>query len=474
MKPFFTEAILKRGKTYFEQNRVFSVNQYDNQTYTGIVLGSEAYHTKITLDEDYQIMSATCDCPYAKEGKHCKHEAALYFAIEDRLPKDDSQYLDVKDCIKTIRMKRRDPFFINYEFTDIYDEYLNNLIDLNDEGKLNISNFQKTIDSLLETTYPKEYVDSIYCMTFECYESLLESDVNIVSTYTWIKENIKYKRYMDIFEYLEPIIYHLNVNQQIDIYQELLKKYNSTEVFNHYVKLVRKNDLDVREYIEKLGMYNGNETAIIEIIRFYIKNNEIKKAKNFYTKKKIYIKSKDGKMKVRSLMTKGHERDYYEYLLNTNSLSYTAGVRSVYGKIKDFYGSCYLDEFMELIEGYYNEYQISNLLCSVNDLKQLCYYILEKKDYRLFEDYSTIIKNYDFEIYLTIALECLKNYSNSRYNSNYFDDNVQEILYELDDLSKVEFIDILKQAYAGKKKYIKLLDQCLEGDENEYDDNIQY
>lgn len=36
MKSFFTETILNRGKAYFEQNRVFSVNQYDNQTYTGI------------------------------------------------------------------------------------------------------------------------------------------------------------------------------------------------------------------------------------------------------------------------------------------------------------------------------------------------------------------------------------------------------------------------------------------------------
>ena len=40
MKSFFTETILNRGKAYFEQNRVFSVNQYDNQTYTGIILGN--------------------------------------------------------------------------------------------------------------------------------------------------------------------------------------------------------------------------------------------------------------------------------------------------------------------------------------------------------------------------------------------------------------------------------------------------
>ena len=97
MSSFFTDTILERGKKYFEQNRVFSVNQKDDQTYTAIVLGSEAYHTKITLDEHYNVMSATCDCPYANEGHHCKHEAALYFAIEERLPKDEKQYIDIND-----------------------------------------------------------------------------------------------------------------------------------------------------------------------------------------------------------------------------------------------------------------------------------------------------------------------------------------------------------------------------------------
>ena len=50
MSSFFTDTILEREKKYFEQNRVFSVNQKDDKTYTAIVLGSEAYHTKITLD----------------------------------------------------------------------------------------------------------------------------------------------------------------------------------------------------------------------------------------------------------------------------------------------------------------------------------------------------------------------------------------------------------------------------------------
>ena len=37
MSSFFTDTILEREKKYFEQNRVFSVNQKDDKTYTAIV-----------------------------------------------------------------------------------------------------------------------------------------------------------------------------------------------------------------------------------------------------------------------------------------------------------------------------------------------------------------------------------------------------------------------------------------------------
>ena len=143
MKSFFTETILNRGKAYFEQNRVFSVNQYDNQTYTGIVLGSEAYHTKITLDKHYDVMSATCDCPYAIEGKHCKHEAALYFAIEDRLPKDEQQYIDINALLKDIRRRSRTSYTIKREFNQEFKKYLKRMMKLNQQGTFHIMNYQK-------------------------------------------------------------------------------------------------------------------------------------------------------------------------------------------------------------------------------------------------------------------------------------------------------------------------------------------
>ena len=128
MNSFFTDTILERGKKYFEQNRVFSVNQKDDKTYTAIVLGSEAYHTKITLDEHYNVMSATCDCPYAKDGHHCKHEAALYFAIEERLPKDEQQYIDINALLKDIRRRTHGIFMLKREFNQEFKKYLKRII----------------------------------------------------------------------------------------------------------------------------------------------------------------------------------------------------------------------------------------------------------------------------------------------------------------------------------------------------------
>lgn len=185
MKSFFTETILKRGKTYFEQNRVFSVNQYDNQTYTGIILGNEAYHTKITLDEHYDVMSATCDCPYAKEGNHCKHEAALYFAIEDRLPKDEQQYIDINALLKDVRRRTHSSFMLKREFNQEFKKYLKRIIQLNEQGSFHITNYQQVIDEFLNSNYPNDYRHEILQIMFQGYSKLLTSEHNKELTTRW-------------------------------------------------------------------------------------------------------------------------------------------------------------------------------------------------------------------------------------------------------------------------------------------------
>ena len=183
MRSFFTDTILERGKKYFEQNRVFSVNQKDDKTYTGIVLGSEAYHTKIIVDDTNQVVNASCDCPYAEDGHHCKHEAALYFAIEDRLPKEEEKGFDVLGVLKDIRKRTHTNYYIDYEFRNRYDTYLDYISNCNKKGNKMIEEMQETINSLLASNYPDQYYHSVLDDTFECYEELVDDDTSIDQTY---------------------------------------------------------------------------------------------------------------------------------------------------------------------------------------------------------------------------------------------------------------------------------------------------
>lgn len=48
------------------------------------------------------------------------------------------------------------------------------------------------------------------------------------------------------------------------------------------------------------------------------------------------------------------------------------------------------------------------------------------------------------------------------------------VVRQLDHMARVEFIDVLKNFYVGKDKYIEVLNKCLEGDEFEYNDEVRY
>ena len=301
MKSFFTETILKRGKTYFEQNRVFSVNQYDNQTYTGIILGNEAYHTKITLDEHYDVMSATCDCPYAKEGNHCKHEAALYFAIEDRLPKDEQQYIDINALLKDVRRRTHSSFMLKREFNQEFKKYLKRIIQLNEQGSFHITNYQQVIDEFLNSNYPNDYRHEILQIMFQGYSKLLTSEHNKELTTRWLKENMKYQRYENAFSYIMMIIYKLDVNDQIDIIREMLLTKRKVSLLNTYFKIINDHHLDMKKYLDDIQIYNNNEDYITEMIHYYVDHQQVGLARLYYKKHERNIRKKETKAKLDSL-----------------------------------------------------------------------------------------------------------------------------------------------------------------------------
>lgn len=80
---YFDTKILKRGKNYYHDGAVLSIEKVADNEYTADVEGSEIYEVTMEINKDGEIYDINCDCPYDM-GEYCKHEAAVLYALRDK------------------------------------------------------------------------------------------------------------------------------------------------------------------------------------------------------------------------------------------------------------------------------------------------------------------------------------------------------------------------------------------------------
>lgn len=73
----FQPQIIERGLGYYQQGAVTDFQQTATEI-SATVLGTKTYQVTVQLDDD-EVETADCTCPYAADGKPCKHEAAVLF-----------------------------------------------------------------------------------------------------------------------------------------------------------------------------------------------------------------------------------------------------------------------------------------------------------------------------------------------------------------------------------------------------------
>lgn len=93
----FDDVILDRGYGYYENGNVKHVYQTDNG-YTAIVRGRDMYRVSIDVDSNGDIIDSYCTCPYED---HCKHEAAVLYAIENDEIEDADEF-SVEDAVSAL------------------------------------------------------------------------------------------------------------------------------------------------------------------------------------------------------------------------------------------------------------------------------------------------------------------------------------------------------------------------------------
>jgi len=75
-------VILDRGREYVSRGCVRSIEETENGVYVAAVRGNGLYEVVIELDDDDEVLSLECDCPY-DFGPICKHEAAVLLELRD-------------------------------------------------------------------------------------------------------------------------------------------------------------------------------------------------------------------------------------------------------------------------------------------------------------------------------------------------------------------------------------------------------
>jgi len=80
---YMDETILERGRNYRNSGNILSL-EYDGEEWTADVQGSDDYSVIVVLSEDNEILYSECDCPY-DWSKHCKHKAAVFYAIRNKI-----------------------------------------------------------------------------------------------------------------------------------------------------------------------------------------------------------------------------------------------------------------------------------------------------------------------------------------------------------------------------------------------------
>ena len=77
-------AIIERGLEYYNSDRIKSLKKVNDNYYKAMIVGTDKYEVTVKMGSTIDIESINCTCPY-DYGPYCKHEAAVLYALRDKL-----------------------------------------------------------------------------------------------------------------------------------------------------------------------------------------------------------------------------------------------------------------------------------------------------------------------------------------------------------------------------------------------------
>ncbi|MBE6128821.1 MAG: hypothetical protein E7185_06050 [Erysipelotrichaceae bacterium] len=124
---FFKHDVLERAFQYYESDYVHELKRLSSDVITASVEGTDSkpYAVRIDLSRPYH---SECSCPYAAQGKMCKHMAAVFFAAFPEQAKAYEDYAEGKYLGEDdFDIEQDEHDFLPANYSDLLEEFLNQM-----------------------------------------------------------------------------------------------------------------------------------------------------------------------------------------------------------------------------------------------------------------------------------------------------------------------------------------------------------
>lgn len=260
----FADRILERGYEYYYSNAVENLT-VTNDTIQASVMGTEDYEVTINYDED-QIIEMECTCPYAQDGKNCKHMAAVLMEWENNYNNEDIKESGIEEISNS---KEEVEELLNQASEQQIHDFMFNL--LSSDKKL-CTSFKALVKQELSTSdiqsYKREINKSLHSYMYSDFIRYKEAEdfFSILNGYVNndFRKLMSLKQYKSVFElslYLCDIVCSVDLDDSaghtiefieecLYIWQEILENLNPELEDIMYESFIQRIDNEDYEFIE--------------------------------------------------------------------------------------------------------------------------------------------------------------------------------------------------------------------------------
>ena len=225
-KKLFATHILERGYDYYLENAVENID-ISEDIIRADVIGSEDYEVEISVNNG-EITDMYCSCPYALDGKNCKHMAAVLYEWSEDAEEEESANVVIEDLFQpayTINAYKKKVSAVEELVSGAEEKVVRSfLVTVLEEDEKLLLRFHKTINKQVTREDIDNYIRQV--------------DI-IADRYLGINHFISYYEAYDFISELEEIIDE-DVRRMIDNDNYL----SAFEVMNYIFVLIGDVDMD--------------------------------------------------------------------------------------------------------------------------------------------------------------------------------------------------------------------------------------